>query len=494
MDARNGLSRSACLLRIAFLLLTAALASMSIAGCGSGSVTPPPNPPGNSHVTLLLTSSANDKLTGFDIALESVNLIDSGGNSVPLYSNTNAYLGSTNPEFMHLNGSVEPLATATIQQGTYTSTQVTTFGCAFTTLGVSSSGGIEISTYAQGLCGQGTGSTTVNLPQPIVISGPSVALTLDLQVSQSYTLTTPGAPGVYTISPAFNLSRIPVAAKPTNDQDGKITAITAQVTSVDETNNSMQVEDANGAVFGVATDANTSYQGISGFSTLTQGVLANLDLVIQPDGSFVATRIEVDDQSAPALIVGSWLTSDNGGQPDNWSMQPVELINCTTSPPICGGVFHNTDATVFGVSQQFSNLASLPFQATFTSSTNFAGQNLGAYEGLAFDSNAGEAVSTLMLEPQTIDGTVSAMTTQNGFSLYTVQLASYDPIVTLESIALEPPLNTPSQVVVYVDNNTQLLNSLPVNNGSLLRFRGLIFNDNGTLRMDCSEVLDGVAQ
>jgi hypothetical protein len=48
--------------------------------------------------------------------------------------------------------------------------------------------------------------------------------------------------------------------------------------------------------------------------------------------------------------------------------------------------------------------------------------------------------------------------------------------------------------VVYVDSNTQLLNSEPIAVGSPLRFNGLVFNDNGTLRMDCAQVSDGVTE
>jgi hypothetical protein len=33
-----------------------------------------------------------------------------------------------------------------------------------------------------------------------------------------------------------------------------------------------------------------------------------------------------------------------------------------------------------------------------------------------------------------------------------------------------------------------------VNVGSLLRFKGLIFDDNGTLRMDAAEIYDGVTE
>jgi hypothetical protein len=52
--------------------------------------------------------------------------------------------------------------------------------------------------------------------------------------------------------------------------------------------------------------------------------------------------------------------------------------------------------------------------------------------------------------------------------------------------------NNPSQVEVYIDNSTQMLNTQPLAAGSTLRFYGLAFNDNGTLRMDCAQVNDGV--
>jgi hypothetical protein len=51
---------------------------------------------------------------------------------------------------------------------------------------------------------------------------------------------------------------------------------------------------------------------------------------------------------------------------------------------------------------------------------------------------------------------------------------------------------SPTTVTVYADGNTQLLQSGSIAPGSLLRFRGLVFSDNGTLRMDCAKVLDGV--
>jgi hypothetical protein len=105
------------------------------------------------------------------------------------------------------------------------------------------------------------------------------------------------------------------------------------------------------------------------------------------------------------------------------------------------------------------------------------------------------ALTTVTLLPQIINGTVSAISSSGGFTTYTVALAPYD---LFPDLAVQPGqttlLNNPGSVVVYVDSNTQLLNSNAIAVGSVLRFNGLVFNDNGTLRMDCGQVNDGVAE
>jgi hypothetical protein len=55
-------------------------------------------------------------------------------------------------------------------------------------------------------------------------------------------------------------------------------------------------------------------------------------------------------------------------------------------------------------------------------------------------------------------------------------------------------LTSPGIVEVYVDSSTQLLNTAPLALGSLLRFNGVLFNNIGTLRLDCGEVNDGTAE
>jgi len=79
--------------------------------------------------------------------------------------------------------------------------------------------------------------------------------------------------------------------------------------------------------------------------------------------------------------------------------------------------------------------------------------------------------------------------------VYSVSLAAYNlfPILAVQP-GQTTALRNPSSVEVYVDSNTQMLNSDPLAPGNVLRFNGLIFNDSGTARMVCWQVHDGVAE
>jgi hypothetical protein len=97
--------------------------------------------------------------------------------------------------------------------------------------------------------------------------------------------------------------------------------------------------------------------------------------------------------------------------------------------------------------------------------------------------------------PQTINGTVFGASSSGAFQVYSVSLASYDlPTILVTQSGQSYTLNNPSTVEVYIDSNTELLNKQPLAVGGLFRFNGLLFNDAGTMRMDCAEVNDGVAE
>lgn len=57
-----------------------------------------------------------------------------------------------------------------------------------------------------------------------------------------------------------------------------------------------------------------------------------------------------------------------------------------------------------------------------------------------------------------------------------------------------PHLVNPTTILVYADTSTSFLNSGMVSVGSLIRIKGVIFDDNGTLRMDATTIYDGVPE
>ena len=129
---------------------------------------------GNTAVTVLLSSTANDQVTRFDVGFQTLTLTSQSGNTVTL-------LSSQQPsEFMHLNGGIEPLTTVNVPQGIYTSATVTLGGAVYVCIAQVPGGGLGIANYS--VVDQGP---TVIWPLPVTITGDSMALLLNLQVSSS---------------------------------------------------------------------------------------------------------------------------------------------------------------------------------------------------------------------------------------------------------------------------------------------------------------------
>ena len=165
--------------------------------------------------------------------------------------------------------------------------------------------------------------------------------------------------------------------------------------------------------------------------------------------------------------------------------------------PVFGASEFSFGSVIFQISGQLTNLQSLPFAPMLNAGTIFAGQNVSfTAHAVTFASGPTYVpATTITLMPQTINGTVTAVGSEGSFTTYTVSLAAYDLI---PDLAVQPGQTTattnPSSVVVYVDSNTQQLNSKQLTVGNVFRFNGLLFNDSGTLRLDCAQVNDGVPE
>jgi Domain of unknown function (DUF5666) len=292
----------------------------------------------------------------------------------------------------------------------------------------------------------------------------------------------------------FNLAPIHLSSNPTNEANGKITGLNAQITSINAASNGFVAQMSDGVSLNINTNGTAAYQGISGFSSLTVGTVVDLDVAIQPDASLLATRIEVNDSAAAEASIGELYAP--GSQTDQFVSLPTEQLGCTISAlGLCSNAYQFDGNTVFRFSNQLSNVQNLPFTPSFDSSSKFLGQNFSSLSSGILNAQSFAMVRTATLMPQTINGTVIAVSSQAGFSIYTVAIASHALVPTLQGyVGPINRLNSPTTVIVYVDTNTQFLSSTALNTGALLRFRGLLLNDNGTLRMDCAQILDGVPE
>lgn len=494
----GGLDAEGNALRIAILisLLAVTLASLLLAitsGCGGGAPSSStPTFSGNTNVTLLAASTANDTFWQLTATLQGLTLTSQSGKTVTVLTSP------VGDEFIHLNGNIEPLATVSIPQDVYTSATLTLEN-AYPACTGQGTGVIAINEF--GIM-PAPAAVTVTLPQPITISGTSVGLILNLQVSPSIppigscaSLATP--PSIVG-SPVFTLVRTPLASQPTNSGNGKMLGLIGIAKAI--AGSSMSVSslgDVNAGptpAWQFQLDSTTVYQGISGVSQLVAGLPIDMDAILQPDGSLLATRVEVLNTNPSSLSIAYGPL-----------MMPYSSMSGTNAlvEQSNGFISHGYDMYGFGGAQfrtsgQFTNLQSLPFTPKFDAATFAWGQNV------LISSNAAEVngvppipvpVTTATLIPQTIDGVVTATGSEGSFATYTISLAPYDLFPNLDVQPKQPTLVTnPGTVVVYADSNTQLNGTTAPSVGQTARFYGLVFNDGGTLRMDCAQISTGVQQ
>jgi hypothetical protein len=385
-----------------------------------------------------------------------------------------------------------------IPDDTYTAATATVGYAQFTCITLNPSGGIASNTFAYGQTP--TNQVTVNLPAPLTISGTAMGLALNLDVAKSARMfdcapSTPVTP--YVIDPTFTLSAFNNSST-SGSGDGSVFGISGLVNSVTPGAATFTTIGANGEGWTVKANASTAFQGVPGFTELTAGMPVEMDGVVQTDGTVVASRIAVSDTNVSNLTVTSGpLLFVANSEPTLNAFGRLEQGSLYTPHNILGGLYFSFGNATFRIGGGLPNLQSLPFTASFTGTNMVAGQNvlLTSHVNQISQGPTYIPASTVTLLPQTINGTISAVSTEGDFDVYTVQLASYDLMPALAVQQGQTTLLTnPGVVNVYVDRSARLQNNTPLDTGNVLRFSGLLFNDHGALKMDCAQVNDGVAE
>lgn len=476
-----------------FLAACAALIAVSCGSSGSGSgmsaAQAPPPPPAMAAVTMVVSSTANDQLSAFDIVVQGVSLTSASGKTVSVLSQ------ERHSEFMHVNGAMEPLLTASIPQDTYTAATITVGGAWFTCVALQPEGGLDISTFAYGQTP--TADVSVTLPTPIVVSGDSMGLSLNLMVSQSASYSSCAGGATYAITPNFSLGSFAYTS-PVTSEDGGVTELNGQVTALDSDSRGFDISlptitaatPLAATSVHIVVNSTTAWQGVSAFADLQEGTFVDLDGAIQGDGSIAATRVAIADLAAVNVQRGPLLFVSNAVP--ILDMLPRQAQG--KDEPADYEPF-NFDSGTFRVSGAFPNLQALPFTPSFNAQNMVPGQAVYISSPAFMPTGAYlAAASTVTLMPQTVNGTVVVTSTSGDFTVYSVSLPSYDLFPLL---ATQPGqtslLSNPSVIEMYADTSTVMLTASAPAVGDTLRFYGLVFNDHGTLRMDCAQISPGVA-
>ena len=415
-----------------------------------------------------MTDAPSSQLLSFELTINSITLTDTAGKTVSVLTNPERI------EATHLNGVSEPLLTLALAQDTYTAAVIGYSNPEATYL--NPNGTNTVVEYSN----TNSGTVTVNLTTPITIDNTTTSLSVDLLLAQSVTI----SGGTITINPAFNVTSVPVASQPTNDHNGKEDGVKGTIAALNMSANSLTVQSADGASLAVAVNASTQYDGVSGLSALGVGMLAELDVATQSDGSLLATRIEIEDASTHDELEGS-VVKVSGSPATSFQMVLRQQLGADLSTSNLGTVYSITvnSGTVFKTSNRFGEDQTFPFSAAFNASTIFAGQNVTVVTPTVAGATAAAAI--VMLQQQTVAGTVSAISSIGGYTVYTVTLAPTDILTSFTGA---------TSVMVFTNGNTQMVNSAALAVGSSARFHGLLFNPGGVLTMISGEAGDGEHQ
>jgi len=427
--------------------------------------------PYSTAVPTTLTDAPGDQVIATSLTLNSLVLTDSTGK---VTTNLLPAAGITY-EAAHLDATQEPFFSPALPQDTYVSVSLTYSNAQVTYIDPTSK---TINVVAATLANT---SQTITFATPITIGSTPTSLLVDYLVAKSVAI----SGTTVTVTPTFNVTAIVIPPTATTGPQGMITGYKGVVTAVDTTSTTdkdFTLTLPSGVALKIYVNGATVYQGITNFSQLEVNALVEVDTLtvgsgtILPAGSLVATRMEVDDPgTTPMKMLLGPVTAVTGSPATSFNMVVRQQVGSTaTTPPTTATVDVTvTGTTNFLLPQRYAVLATaLPFVPSFTASTIFAGQHVGVITS-GITNNAATATSVL-LEPQTIDGTITAVNTVGSWTVYTVTLPSTHWLAVLTG---------QTTVLVYTNSAVQAINTTSPAIGNTLRFNGYLFDVSGTLRL-----------
>lgn len=457
-------------------ILAGGLALAVLAGCGSGSAAPGPSPAAGTTVQVNMGDAPADWLLAFSMNVSSMSLKDSAGTSVGVTS-----AAPMPVEMIHRLGTMEPVAIASVPQGTYGSAHLTVTSCNFTYIDPVTKKPVEKTI---------NGPIDVNIPfsPGVSVGATPVALNFDLDLEHS--LTNPS--GAFQLTPQFHLMAGALnSANGSGDRvDARFGGVYQMMGIVSSTSTSSfsvtPLQAANSFTFRTTTE--TRFQGkISKMSQVATGMGVLVTATIQSDGTLLATRVRAMMGAVGAM--GGGIVTSVIGQPATELtivMQNGAGASVNTDYLSKTITVALTDKTTYEMDTDRVSLDGLPFAPSFDASHIFAGQSVLPFSDDALVPNPScdpacgtITASTLRLREQGFRGTAPVAINPGTVTSF---------ILTIPADCAFTALTGATEITVYQQSGTHVEDDAAIAAGSTLRVHGLLLNTGGEWALVASTI------
>ncbi|MBZ5720658.1 MAG: DUF5666 domain-containing protein [Acidobacteriia bacterium] len=462
----------ACLMLVGLLLLTPACS-------GGGGVSGTPQQPSPTAVQIKMGDAPADRLIGLEMNLTAAHFKDSKGNQV------NVLPATRRLEFLHVAGTLEPVALLQVPQGTYTEatleggnihvSYVSTLS-AFPWMGMS-----EVTS-------PGSSSIVVPISPPLTVRDQPIIVSVDFDVA-SFISFDPVSDLPILNNPKFTFSTSPILAsgEPKPEQGG-LEDMLGMATTVSGSSFTMKLGQ-NGTLITLATDNNTIFSNVS-LATLPN-MIVKVSGLTQADGSLLAQQVEgLENQygaETEGIIYFNWSEtpttwfwlSPQDGNGTGFELTPTTALGQVVNVNVGTGTSYavNTD----GMDMTGANF---PFDANVDPTTMRFGQRVRVESSTGMIPDPGKTAGLITaqkvtLEKQSVSGTVAKYTTSGGRSFFVLQLPS-DSYLTILNRVQSP---SAPYINVWQQAGTDLHGLTSIGNGDTVHVRGLLFSSSGSFVM-----------
>ena len=435
-----------------WLVLAGALACTSCTGGNNAAPMTPSSPSAvmnSALVTVNIGDDPDDQVAALEITISSISLTNSSGTAVPVLTTP------TEIELRHLAGTFQPIALTAVPAGTYTQANIQLSSAQITTLNPATGKLVQ-----QNITVPST-PISIKFASPLVLTTQAATVNLDFNLASSVSI---DASGNITFSPTLTatVAMVPSNTGDEDDENGEVEDVVGTISTISGTSFTITLGQQS---LTFATNSSTEFDGISGFSALTTGMIVQVRAVTQADGTLLATKVEAEDQDDNRRDVEAQglVASTTGSPVTQFAIVVNEHSGDDSDMPSLGSplTVNVASTTQFKIDTDSIDLTNLSFTPAFDATSLMKGQNVET-EGPV--SNSTVTANKVRLKEQALTGTVSALTQNGNAATFTLTVASNSVFAMLSG---------QSTVTVFQQPSTRT--KLTVANGATVEVRGLLF-------------------